>query len=828
MLLFGEAGGLRPTNMTVSADMCRFEIVNGGIEHDEGAITQDRPILRTRTRLILDTEIAKTRTNESGSNQGRNALNNRPYEPLGSMESVLHLQIRRKRQTEVISPNIGKGSHAGNQSSSNSGTSNKVNSNSNNHNSNETGDLSNKHERRRTHGGSRASAGTARRKSKERLSSQASEEDEEGRKSPQDGDLDLSIVPYDQDTMTSRLWALRYGPMSNNNSRHGSHTLGYDVILQKLKEVNHRITVVRAGGSLLGSSKRHDPIDCAKFASSRAERRSEFSLSTDGVSVGSQQDSRLPESPSTSTTLIQPNMKANGKRDSAIVPLRPPGSSSSTRVSQHRMSLMGGKRASVRGGKLLNKTPLTVVERLQEGLSAIAQSSELGNHKNQHSPQKSNAQDRGESATGYPPSRRSRRNSISSAGSDNQGRSPGDDKSTSAATDAADKLLGPRLSTYSKEVMDNAKVLGEYQRRRLPSYVLHFPRKGQNEKTKDILAELRARQLNETIGEHNAGYGRSDYTRSHPSTGVMGERDRDPGTNTRPDESGHLHLSQDQAALKRLKRLEEQHERILKRIQKSALQSRKLQDTIVDRCHEFFETKRHQQSILLDRMTEADFERANEVRRKFISLDLALHPAQVLKKSAQRSQYATSQMDTQKQLDEIRRTAKELRSLQAKHNLENSVWFKTLLASRSESSSTPLSLAEQKLLAALRKLIIEGYPLSKEVFYGVLLDVMDRRDHFLAPFQRLVTAIRVNVLKIDPVEYLEFLEANKLHVPKTLLDSIETVKKIEAKTGDLNAGMRAAALAMRWKIRTKRKGSNGSISSRFSRRSSSLSSEVEI
>ncbi|GBG32593.1 Hypothetical Protein FCC1311_088182 [Hondaea fermentalgiana] len=264
---------------------------------------------------------------------------------------------------------------------------------------------------------------------------------------------------------------------------------------------------------------------------------------------------------------------------------------------------------------------------------------------------------------------------------------------------------------------------------------------------------------------------------------------------------------QDQVALQRLRRLEAHHERILKRIQRSTLQSRNLETAIVQRAREFFETKSQQQGRLLQRMSDADFERANEFRRKFIALDLALHPetgeTYHVSETAKRKQGLRRQVDSQKQLEEIRHTAKELRTLQIRYNMENSTWFQTLVAARGESS-TPLSVPEQKLLAALRKLIIEGFPLSKELFQDVLLHVMDPRDHYVASFQRLVTLIRVNVVKIDPVEHVRFLEENKLHVPRSLRDSIESAARQETASRGVSAGVRAAAFAMRWKSRAKR------------------------
>jgi hypothetical protein len=152
-----------------------------------------------------------------------------------------------------------------------------------------------------------------------------------------------------------------------------------------------------------------------------------------------------------------------------------------------------------------------------------------------------------------------------------------------------------------------------------------------------------------------------------------------------------------------------------------------------------------------------------------------------------------------KELARMRATAHELRSAQHELNLERSGWFSSLVARQKE-----LGLAgepERRLVAALRQVVLEGWTLTPRLFEQVILAALDEED-FKSPAVHKLVVIVLSALKMDLREHAAFLTANKLTVPKALLQAIEEQHQRRDSTKGLVGSMRAAALAVRWKRRS--------------------------
>jgi len=169
-----------------------------------------------------------------------------------------------------------------------------------------------------------------------------------------------------------------------------------------------------------------------------------------------------------------------------------------------------------------------------------------------------------------------------------------------------------------------------------------------------------------------------------------------------------------------------------------------------------------------------EFHQADDFRRKFIALDLAL--------------------SRRKPSTEIRAIASRIENVQRMHNLENSPWLK-IIPARSHSAA--------KLLAVLRELISQGHSLSKELFFEILPCVFHARDFEEKDLQTTVQSIAMSVFSVPARELVEYYERESLPVPSALREESERKKLETSRRAKILGGIRAAGTAMKWRRRSK-------------------------
>ena len=106
--------------------------------------------------------------------------------------------------------------------------------------------------------------------------------------------------------------------------------------------------------------------------------------------------------------------------------------------------------------------------------------------------------------------------------------------------------------------------------------------------------------------------------------------------------------------------------------------------------------------------------------------------------------------------------------------------------------------------STLVRLLSDGTELTVDLFKHILSEVLTKEDHKSVPLQKLITYVRDDVLTIVPLaSYRKWLEKKGLHVPESLIQKLEAIKKKKSRAGGVGSGLRAIMAANKWRRSTK-------------------------
>lgn len=106
-----------------------------------------------------------------------------------------------------------------------------------------------------------------------------------------------------------------------------------------------------------------------------------------------------------------------------------------------------------------------------------------------------------------------------------------------------------------------------------------------------------------------------------------------------------------------------------------------------------------------------------------------------------------------------------LRLAQASHNIEHANWYKELSLKTHGANAPNITLAEKKLLLALRHVVKAGYGLNEQLFLDIMLETCSKDDYASLPFQRLVAFIRDDIIGMPIENHQAWLLKHKIPYP---------------------------------------------------------------
>jgi hypothetical protein len=477
-----------------SGGLKRFVIAHSAVDK-EAKPEASSALFRTRNRFVpaRSTSDEKEKSQEAIRCCGRDAVVNKPYKPLGSMQSVLSLEIVKKKNADsemddiMLNPSAGR--RRKREELENGSVIRLKRSSNNAHDT-----------REEAHGEktSKAGAGTSK---QERM---------HGKSAP--GEIDLA----------KELWGLR---QTQHRKAAGRHAFGYNEIRQILKESSKRISNVKAGGSVLDLVEKSDAIDSAKWASEMTIQKMQHEREvreiaqaalrashSNGVSQHSNQSSHEGDYGDSDPTVKE--RAFGGGVEATMTPRKPDGAGrphfadSSPAVAhrkvrvvdrlKHEFAQIHSKHKKEQGRReveIIAGKPPKMLSRRQETKPSLkrqetkshAMFSKAGKRQETRANVLSRAKSKSKLAGGPSGGLSLALLSPKKAGEKEQ-------QARSASIVQAEVVIGAAGEAKGslKDAGVRAIMLTEKQRKRLPAYVLNFPRRDEKVKTRQQLVETLA------------------------------------------------------------------------------------------------------------------------------------------------------------------------------------------------------------------------------------------------------------------------------------------------------------------------------------------------